>query len=154
MKLDFVKLFNKYNYFYVNEKGKIYFLFTNNSLLNIKKKLVNILRKKNKNKGFIIITSLNIVSKKQYLQNKKSKIKLLGGPIYLKLLKYEIIFSKKKHILKRKDKNKVYFPKTYISKKLSPSNKWLIKDTHKVVKKFIKNKLNKSLLSINKINRI
>ena len=46
MKLDFVKLFNKYNYFYISEKGKIYFLFSNNNLSNIKKKLVNILRKK------------------------------------------------------------------------------------------------------------
>ena len=154
MKLDFVKLFNKYNYFYISEKGKIYFLFSNNNLSNIKKKLVNILRKKNKKNGFVIITSLNIVSKKQYLQNKKSKIKLLGGPIYLKLLKYEIVLLKKKYILKRKDKNKVYFPKKYISKNLSPSNKWLIKDTNKVVKKFVKNKLNNSLLSINKINKI
>ena len=89
MKLDFVKLFNRYNFFYISNKGKIYFLFSNNNITNIKKKLSNILKKKKKKNGYIIITSLNIVSKKLYLQNKKSKIKVLGGPIYIKLLKYE-----------------------------------------------------------------
>tara|TARA_Y100000389_G_C17033485_1_gene304577 strand:+ start:65 stop:529 length:465 start_codon:yes stop_codon:yes gene_type:complete len=154
MKLDFVKLINKYNYYYVNDKRKIYFLFSNNSLTNIKKKLVKMLAKKRKHTGSIIISSLNILSKKKYQQNKNSKIKLFGGPLYVKLLKYKINFKNKKIILKRSDKNKVYFPKNYIKKKINLKNKWLLKDVEKSVKKFNSNKLNKSLLSINKINKI
>jgi len=154
MKLDFVKLFNKYNYYYVSSTNKIYFLFSNNSLTNIKKKLVKLLKKKKKNKGKIIITSLNIVSKKQYLLNKKSKIKLIGGPIYVRVKKYEIKHKNKKMYLKNEDNNKVFFPKYYIHKKLSQSNKWLVKDINKIVKKFNSNKLNNSLLGINKINKL
>lgn len=154
MKLDFVKLFNKYNYYYISSTNKIYFLFSNNSLTNIKKKLVKLLKKKKKNKGKIIITSLNIVSKKQYLLNKKSKIKLIGGPIYVRVKKYEIKNKNKKMYLKNEDNNKVFFPKYYIHKKLSQSNKWLVKDINKIVKKFNSNKLNNSLLGINKINKL
>ena len=38
MKLDFVKLFNRYNFYYISKNNKIYFLYSSNSLINSKKK--------------------------------------------------------------------------------------------------------------------
>ena len=155
MKLDFVKLFNRYNFYYVSKNNKIYFLYSSNSLINSKKRLLKTLKQKNKKSGRIIITSLNIVSKKMYLLNKKSKIKIIGGPIYIKIQEYNLKLTKSKKVYFKKGKsNKVYFPKKYISKKYNSKNKWIIRDTNKVVKKYVNNKLKTSLVAINVINKI
>ena len=155
MKLDFVKLFNRYNFYFVSRNNKIYFLYSSNSLINSKKRLLKTLKQKNKKSGRIIITSLNIVSKKTYLLNKKSKVKIIGGPIYIKIQEYNLKLTKSKKVYLKKGKsNKVYFPKKYITKKYNSKNKWIIRDTNKVVKKYVNNKLKTSLIAINVINKI
>ena len=148
--LEFMNLVNKYNYYYY-DFNKVHLLFSNNNVNNIKNKIKKIIKKKNITNGEIIITKLSKVSKKLYNENKNSKLKLIGGPIYIKLQKYTINNS----FLKKDLNNKVYFPKKYIKSKLSSkNNKWLIKDINKIVKMFAKNKIKKSLIGINTIQNI
>lgn len=155
MKLDFVKLFNRYNFYYISKNNKIHFLYSSNSLINSKKRILKTLKQKKKKSGKIVITSLNLVSKKKYMLNKKSKIKIIGGPVYIRIQEYNIKLTKMKKIyLKKGNSNKVYFPKKYIIKKYNSKNKWIIRDTNKVVKKFINNKLKTSLIAINLINKL
>lgn len=146
--LKFVKLFNKYNLYYYDNK-KLFFLYSSKDLKDSNIKLKKFIKKKNVSKGHFIISSLNITSKKLYQSNKKSELKLIGGPIYVKVQKIKISSIKNKVKLVKKNKNKVYFSKKYVLKKYNKKNSWIIKDMNKIVKYFVKNKLKNNLLSVN-----
>ena len=90
MKFDFVKLFNRYNFYYISRNNKIYFLYSSNSLINSKKRILKVIKQKNKKSGKIVITGLNLVYKKKYMLNKKSKMKIIGGPLYIRIQEYNI----------------------------------------------------------------
>lgn len=151
--LKFVKLFNKYNFYYYNDK-KLFFLYSSKDLKDSNNKLKKFIKKKKISKGYFIISSLNITSKKLYQSNKKSELKLIGGPIYVKVQKIKITKINNKVKLVKKNKNKVYFSKKYIYKKYDKKNSWLIKDLNKIVKYFVKNKLKNNLLSVNIFKKI
>ena len=161
---DIIGSINKYNFYLYNTKTqRISFLTSNNdsNKKNIAKKII-LKNKYNKyNQNYIVVrVKITIVSKKLYELEKKSPLKSLGGPIYGYISEYNIIFSRngKKAILKKrapKLKNKVYFPKKYLIKKLKIKNsKWLQKDLKKIALSYSTDKLNTKLLAINTIKNI
>ena len=141
--------FPKYYYILFMEKN---FFLTSNSHYDGKIKVLNKL--KNANDISIIRITLKKVTKKQIKQNEKSKIKLIGGPIYAEIKEYLYINKKLKNIPK-KPKNIVYFPLKYFddlsNKKIKEK---ILNDNIKIAKKYINNKLPKNLLQILKINNI
>ena len=108
-----IKMFNKYNY-YLYSNNKIYFLFSNNSLKNSNKKINKLIKNKKINNCFLIIASFNKVSKKVYNLNKKSKLKTIGGPLYIRLTKYRILLKNKIKFVKKIQIKFVF--KKYITK--------------------------------------
>ena len=107
----------------------------------------------NKDDKYIVIrVKLNPITKKQHMMEKKSPLKLLGGPLYGEVYEYDIINVNKSYKLKKRKprvKNKVFFPKKYLSE-----NNIKINDIKKIALAYTKNKLNNSLAAINTIKNI
>lgn len=130
-----------------------YFIYKDKIIKHIpsnKKIIVNI--KKNE---ILILVKLKTLTKKIYELDKKSTFKTTGGPLYADINTYNIIDNV---ITKNKPKykNKVYFSKKYLQKKLSEhkSFKWMHNDLKKIANAYINNKLNQSLVAINSIEYI
>ena len=146
-----------YHYLLLSSNKKVKLLISSN---NVKKgKIFTIKKIRNLESNNIIIRiKLKRVTKKQYKLHKKSPLKLLGGPLYAQVIEYDVIKSKKKFFFKRRKpklKNKVYFPKKYLFKKMNnKSYSWLFKDIKKIALAYTNNKLNNSLLAVNKINKL
>ncbi len=100
----------------------------------------------------LIFIKLKPLTKNTYNKEKKSIFKTTGGPLYCEIFQYSVMDGK---VIKDKTKlkNKVYFPKKYISSKLKKHKtyKWLQKDIIKVAKMYYNDKLNQGLVAINKI---
>ncbi len=146
-----------YHYLLLNSKNKLKLITSTNNVRKGKKFIIKKLRNYGSN-NIIIRIKLKRVTKRQYKLHKKSPLKLLGGPLYAQVIEYDIIKSKNKFFLKRrkpKIKNVVYFPKKYLFKKTnSKSYSWLFKDIKKIALSYTNNKLNNSLLAVNKINKL
>ena len=146
-----------YHYLLLNSKNKLKLITSTNNVKKGKHFVIKNLRKYGTN-NIVIRVKLKKITKKQYQLHKKSPLKIIGGPLYARIIEYDIIKSKNKFFLKRrksKIKNKVYFPKKYLFKKVNnKSYSWLFKDIKKVAYAYTKNKLNNSLLAVNKINKL
>jgi hypothetical protein len=137
---EIIKINKKYHYIWYNKNVLKYKSSdTKNIPISIKKD------------DTLILVKLKTLTKNIYNKEKKSPIKLTGGPLYGEINTFKIIDGvviKEKH----KYKNKVYFTKKYLKEKLKNINfKWLKKDIIKMGIKYIKNKLNQELLAVNKI---
>ena len=147
-----------YHYLLLSSNKKIKLLTSNN---NVKKGKIFIIKKirKSGSNNIIIRIKLKRVTKKQYELEKISPLKLLGGPLFAEVIEYDVIKSKNKIYLKKRKpklKNKVYFPKKYLFKKIKSksSYSWIFKDIKKIALAYTNNKLNNSLLAVNKINKL
>ncbi len=135
---------NKYHYIYLydNKQIKDYKSFNKKQIINLKT-----------NQKLVLI-KLKTISKTLYKKEKKSPIKVSGGPLYAEINTYVIhnnIIIKEKP----KYKNKVYFPKKYIKQILQEDTcKIITKNILKIYKYYINNKLNNGLIAINKITDI
>ena len=100
----------------------------------------------------LIFIKLKTLTKNTYNMDKKSPFKTTGGPLYLEIYQYSIKDGK---VIKDKTKlkNKIFFPKKYISSKLKKHKtyKWLQKDIIKSAKIYINDMMNQGLVAINKI---
>jgi hypothetical protein len=135
---EIIKTNKKYHYIIYNNGAKKY------KATDKKKKNIN-LRKDD----VLILIKLKTLTKNIYKKDKKSPIKLTGGPLYAEINTYKIIDGIVKKD-KPKYKNKVYFSKKYLKKNLKNSNfEWLKKGIIKIAIKYINNKLNQELLAIN-----
>lgn len=133
---------NKYHYIYFNNKPIKYKSFSEKQSISIK------------NKDKLVLIKLKTLSKKMYDKEKKSPIKVSGGPLYAEVNVYSIFDGK---IIKEKSKfkNKVYFPKKYIKEILLKDYcKIIKKDILKICKYYMNNKLNQGLIAINKITNL
>ena len=133
---------NKYHYIYFNNKPIKYKSFSEKQNISIK------------NKDKLVLIKLKTLSKKMYDKEKKSPIKVSGGPLYAEVNVYSIFDGK---IIKEKSKfkNKVYFPKKYIKEILLKDYcKIIKKDILKICKYYMNNKLNQGLIAINKITNL
>jgi hypothetical protein len=135
---------NKYHYVkYYNNKIKGYKSYPK------KKKEFSI-----KSNEKLILIKLKTLSKKLYIKEKKSPIKVSGGPLYAEINVYSIYDGK---IVKEKSnlKNKIYFPKKYLKEILEKDFcKIIRKDIFKISKSYMNNKINQGLIAINNINNI
>lgn len=133
-----------------------YVLFNTNSLKIIKSESANegklkiINKLKNKKNINIIRITFKKITKKIMEKNNKSKIKIIGGPIYAEINEYLYIDGKLKTIPK-KPKNIVYFKEKYF---VDFNKKKIQKDIIKMAKKYINNKFSKNLLQIVKIEKL
>jgi hypothetical protein len=130
---------NKYHYIKINNKGYKYKSFSEKQKISIK------------NKEKLVLIKLKTLSKKMYSKEKKSPIKVSGGPLYTEINVYSIFDGK---IIKEKSKmkNKVYFPKKYIKKILEKDFcKIIKKDILKICNNYMNDKLNQGLIAINTI---
>ena len=153
---EITKDVNKYHYYIFNKTNKKLKLLTSlNNTKEIYKKLNKI---KNINNKILVRVKLQIISKKQYNLNKKSTLKLIGGPLYGSVKEYQIQLINRKIVLKSiksKVKNKVYFSKNYLIKKFSNNNrKWIIKDLNKIALYYVLNKLNFNLMAVNLVHKL
>jgi hypothetical protein len=135
---------NKYHYIKINSNKQIkgYKSFSEKQTISIK------------NKEKLILIKLKTLSKKMYTKEKKSPIKVSGGPLYAEVIVYSIFDG---NIIKEKSKmkNKVYFPKKYIKKILEKDFcKIIKKDILKIFNNYINDKLNQGLIAINTIYNI
>ena len=133
---------NKYHYIKINKNKQIksYKSFSEKQTISIK------------NKEKLVLIKLKTLSKKMYSLEKKSPIKVSGGPLYAEVNVYSILDGT---ILKEKKKfkNKVYFTKKYIKKILKKDyNKIIKKDILKICNNYINDKLNQGLIAINTID--
>jgi hypothetical protein len=104
-----------------------------------------------KNKEKLILIKLKTITKKLYKLEKKSPVKISGGPLYAQVNVYSIIDGK---IVKEKSKskNKIYFPKKYLKKILDKDFcKIIKKDILKICKAYMEDKINQGLIAINTI---
>jgi hypothetical protein len=104
-----------------------------------------------KNKEKLILIKLKTITKKLYKLEKKSPVKISGGPLYAEVNVYSIIDGK---IVKEKSKskNKIYFPKKYLKKILDKDFcKIIKKDILKICKAYMEDKINQGLIAINTI---
>ena len=104
-----------------------------------------------KNKEKLVLIKLKTITKKLYKLEKKSPIKISGGPLYAEVNVYSIIDGK---IVKEKSKskNKIYFPKKYLKKILDKDFcKIIKKDILKICKAYMEDKINQGLIAINTI---
>ena len=104
-----------------------------------------------KNKEKLVLIKLKTITKKLYKLEKKSPIKISGGPLYAQVNVYSIIDGK---IVKEKSKskNKIYFPKKYLKKILDKDFcKIIKKDILKICKAYMEDKINQGLIAINTI---
>ena len=141
----------KYHYFIYNLKTQsISKMLSDEHTIDIKKFQKKL---KNKDDKYIVIrVKLNPITKKQHMMEKKSPLKLLGGPLYGEVYEYDIINVNKSYKLKKRKprvKNKIFFPKKYLSE-----NNIQINDIKKIALAYTKNKLNNSLAAINTIKNI
>lgn len=147
---DIVKSVEKYHFFMYNKNTKEFIkLHSDNSNKNGLKHIIKDIKKMNRN-NILVRVQLKIVSKKDYDKNKKSPIKVLGGPIYGYITEYKYEKNKLSK-LQTKLKNKVYFTTNYLNKMKNKNNKWLYSDIMKIGKKYTTNKLDFSLLAINNL---
>jgi hypothetical protein len=133
---------NKYHYIKINTNKQIkgYKSFSEKQTISIK------------NKEKLVLIKLKTLSKKMYIKEKKSPIKVTGGPLYADVNVYSI-FDGKIVKEKKKFKNKVYFTKKYIKKILEIDFcKIIKKDILKICNNYINNKLNQGLFAINTID--
>jgi hypothetical protein len=134
---------NKYHYIKIdNNKIKKYKSFNKKQNFSIK------------NNEKMVLIKLKTISKKLYNKEKKSPIKISGGPLYAEINIYSIVNN---IIIKEipKYKNKVYFPKNYIKNILEKDIcKIISKNILKICYYYVNDKLNNSLISINKITDI
>jgi hypothetical protein len=136
---------HKYHYIYINKTDyKPTKYKSSNEKINI-----------NITKGEkIVLIKLKTISKTLYKKEKKSPIKVSGGPLYAEINTY----SYHNNILIKdppKYKNKVYFPKKYIKEILEKDIcKIIKKNILKICKFYINDKLNNGLIAINKITDI
>jgi hypothetical protein len=132
---------HKYHYIYLTNNKKITGYKSSNE-----KKHINI-----KTNDKLVLIKLKTISKTLYKKEKKSPIKVSGGPLYAEISTYVIhnnIIIKEQP----KYKNKVYFPKKYIKKILEKDTCKIIKrNIFKICKFYINDKLNNGLIAINKI---
>ncbi len=139
----------------INKCNKYHYIKINNTKIEGYKSYPE--KKKNisiKNKEKLILIRLKTLSKKLYEKEKKSPIKVSGGPLYVEVNVYSIFDGK---VIKEKPKlkNKIYFPKKYLKKILDKDYcKIIKKDILKISKKYINNKINQGLIAINTINNI
>jgi hypothetical protein len=108
-----------------------------------------------KNKEKLVLIKLKTITKKLYKLEKKSPIKVSGGPLYAEVNVYSIVDGK---IIKEKSKskNKIYFPKKYLKKILEKNNglnlcKIIKKDVLKICKNYMEDKIKQGLIAINNI---
>ena len=104
-----------------------------------------------KNKEKLILIKLKTITKKLYKLEKKSPVKISGGPLYAQVNVYSIIDGK---IVKEKSKskNKIYLPKKYLKKILDKDFcKNIKKDILKICKAYMEDKINQGLIAINTI---
>lgn len=111
-----------------------------------------------KNKEKLVLIKLKTITKKLYKLEKKSPIKITGGPLYAEVNVYSIVDGK---IVKEKSKskNKIYFPKKYLKKILDKDYcKIIKKDIFKICKAYMEDKnkpgLKQGLIAINTITDI
>jgi hypothetical protein len=104
-----------------------------------------------KNKEKLVLIKLKTITKKLYRLEKKSPIKVSGGPLYAEVNVYSI-FDGKIIKEKSKSKNKVYFPKKYLKKILEKDLCNIIKkDILKICKNYMEDKIKQGLIAINNI---
>jgi hypothetical protein len=104
-----------------------------------------------KNKEKLVLIKLKTITKKLYRLEKKSPIKVSGGPLYAEVNVYSI-FDGKIIKEKSKSKNKVYFPKKYLKKILDKDLCNIIKkDILKICKNYMEDKIKQGLIAINNI---
>ncbi len=137
---------NKYHYIYINtnKQNKIYKYKSFSE-----KKDINI-----KNNDKLVLIKLKTLSKKLYIKEKKSPIKVSGGPLYAEINVYQL--NDGKYVKEPpKIKNKVYFPKKYLKEILEKNYcKIIKKDILKICEAYINDRLHQGLLAINTINNI
>ena len=134
---------NKYHYIKISSKGNKY-IKSNNKKINI---MIN-------KTDTLILIKLKTLNKKMYEKQKKSPLKIYGGPLYAEINIYKFIDGK---ISKQapKYKNKVYFPKKYLKNKLKLNDfTWMKKDIIKIAFAYYNDKLNQQLTAINKITNL
>jgi hypothetical protein len=132
---------NKYHYIIINKNKPIKY----NSFPE-KQNNISI-----KNKEKLVLIKLKTITKKLYKLEKKSPIKVSGGPLYAEVNVYSIVDGK---IVKEKSKskNKIYFPKKYLKKILEKDFcKIIRKDILKIYKAYMEDKINQGLIAINNI---
>ena len=135
---------NKYHYIYINNNKP-----TKYKSYPEKKNNISI-----KNKDKLVLIKLKTITKKLYKLEKKSPIKVSGGPLYAEVNVYSIVDGK---IVKEKSKskNKIYFPKKYIKKILDKDLcKIIKKDILKICKAYMEDKLKQGLIAINTITNL
>ena len=132
---------NKYHYVkYVDRKIKGYKSYPD------KKNNISI-----KNKEKLVLIKLKTITKKLYKLEKKSPIKISGGPLYAEVNVYSIVDGK---IIKEKSKskNKIYFPKKYLKNILNKDICQIIKkDIIKICKAYMEDRVKQGLIAINNI---
>lgn len=103
-----------------------------------------------KNKEKIVLIKLKTITKKLYKLEKKSPIKITGGPLYAEVNVYSIVDGK---IVKEKSKskNKIYFPKKYLKKIEKNLCHSIEKDILKICKYYMEDKIKQGLIAINTI---
>ncbi len=131
---------HKYHYIYLSNNKPKYYKSSN------EKKSINI-----KNNDTLVLIKLKTISKTLYKKEKKSPIKVSGGPLYAEIntyIKHNNIIIKEQP----KYKNKVYFPKKYLKNIIEKDTcKIIKKNILKICKLYVNNKLNNGLIAINKI---
>jgi hypothetical protein len=135
---EIIKNTMKYHYIKISSK--------NNKYIASDKK--NIPIKINKT-DILILVKLKTLTKSMYNMQKKSPLKIYGGPLYAEINIYRLIDGKLKKD-KSKYKNKVFFPK----KHLKNINKLKKNDIKKIAYAYFNNKLNQQILAINNINNL
>ena len=133
---------NKYHYININKDYKYNSFPEKQNNISIK------------NKEKLVLIKLKTITKKLYKLEKKSPIKISGGPLYAEVNVYSIIDGK---IVKEKSKskNKIYFPKKYLKKILDKDFcKIIKKDILKICKSYMEDKINQGLIAINTITNL
>ncbi len=102
----------------------------------------------------LVLIKLKTLTKKMYQLEKKSPIKVSGGPLYAEVNVYSIVDGK---IVKEKSKskNKIYFPKKYLKIILEKDLCNIIKkDIIKICNRYMQNKVKQGLIAINTITNL
>ncbi len=136
---------NKYHYINTNKQTKKYKYKSSPD-----KKFLNDISIKNNEK--LVLIKLKTLTKKLYNLEKKSPIKVSGGPLYGEVNVYSL-FDGKIIKEKSKSKNKIYFPKKYLKIIIQEKDlcKIIKKNMLKICKAYMEDRIKQGLIAINNI---
>jgi len=141
----------KYHYILVSGK-KAGVLSSNNKASDAKKEALKKLKPKAEklNKQIIIILKLSKISNKLFKQQKKEKIKLIGGPIKVEIKLHQLINGKLVKADKFNKDNKLYITDKFLSK----NKKLTLQNMKFIASAALNNKLSIIAFAINTIDKL